>query len=336
MISILCQPEGPDLRRYSGNMCRKNNGIYQFGPISCYEKTMKQALVIGSTVLDIIIHVSSLPESQEDLHVEKQTLSLGGCAYNVHHTIDLFQVPGLLCSPVGTGLYGDYVAKELDKKGLTPFVRIPDRDNGCCYCYVEPHGERSFLSYHGAEYSFHESFLETVDMTRFDSIYVCGLEIEEETGDNLVAFLEKYSGLDIYFAPGPRIARIQEDRMDALFALSPILHLNRQELLTFTNTESIEDGSAALYQKNNNLIVVTDGEHGSYAYDGKILIHAPSVKTEIVDTIGAGDSHVGAFMAARQLGYSNQQGLQIANQIAAKVVATRGALLGREVFHWEV
>ena len=297
---------------------------------------MKQALIIGSTVLDIIIHITHLPASEEDLHVKKQTLSLGGCAFNVHHTIDLFKIPSLLCSPVGCGLYGDYVARELEKRGLTPFVRTPEKDNGCCYCYVDTEGERSFLSYHGAEYEFYESFLDSIDIDQFDSIYICGLEIEEKTGNNLIEFLKKHSDRDIYFAPGPRFLRISEDKLNSLFALSPILHLNRQEILSFTNTDSIEEGSARLYQKSHNLIVVTDGQNGSYAYDGKDLIHVPAVLTTTVDTIGAGDSHIGAFMAARKLGYTTSQCLQIANQISSEVVATQGALLQEKDFHWEL
>ncbi len=213
-------------------------------------------------------------------------------------------------------------------------LRIPDKDNGCCYCYVDPAGERSFLSYHGAEYEFYESFLDAIDMEQFDSIYVCGLEIEESTGDNLVAFLKKYADRDIYFAPGPRFASIPEARLNSLFALSPILHLNRDEILSFTGTPDIAEGAAALNKRTGNLIVITDGADGAYAYDAQDLIHAPAVATETVDTIGAGDSHIGAFMAARKLGYSLFQSLQIANQISAKVVATQGALLSEGDFHW--
>lgn len=293
---------------------------------------MKQTLVIGSTVLDIIIHISHLPSSQEDLNIQNQTLSLGGCAFNVYHTIDLFGIPSLLCSPVGSGFFGDYVAKELAKRGLTPFIRIPDKDNGCCYCYVDPRGERSFLSCHGAEYEFYEYFLDSIDMDNFDSIYISGLEIEEETGSNLIRFLEKHSDRDIFFAPGPRLLHIPEERMNSLFALSPVLHLNRNELLSFTGTDSIEEGAALIYRKNRNLVIVTDGRDGSYGYDGKDLIHISAVPAETVDTIGAGDSHMGAFIAASKQGFSTAESLRIANQISSKVVATEGALLNKEGF----
>ena len=42
---------------------------------------MNQTLVIGSAVVDVIIEIPHLPVTQEDVHITKQTRSLGGCAY---------------------------------------------------------------------------------------------------------------------------------------------------------------------------------------------------------------------------------------------------------------
>ena len=58
---------------------------------------MKQVLVIGSTVTDVIIHVDHLPKTGEDVHVIRQTLSLGGCAYNVSDMIPSFSGAFILC-----------------------------------------------------------------------------------------------------------------------------------------------------------------------------------------------------------------------------------------------
>ena len=44
---------------------------------------MKQTLVIGSAVVDVIINIPHLPKTGEDVHITRQTRSLGGCAYNV-------------------------------------------------------------------------------------------------------------------------------------------------------------------------------------------------------------------------------------------------------------
>ena len=164
----------------------------------------KEILVIGSTVADIIINVNVLPTTAQDIHVKSQTTSLGGCAYNVSAMIDLFGVPYTLFSPVGKGMYGDFVRKELDARGLISPVPTPENENGCCYCFVEESGERTFISYHGAEYLFEKEWFDVLNPDRFSYAYICGLEIEDKTGDVIVDFLEK-SKIKPVFAPGPRI-----------------------------------------------------------------------------------------------------------------------------------
>ena len=167
---------------------------------------MKKALIIGSTVVDVIVNlVDSLPRTGEDVHVRSQHMSLGGCAYNVSDSVRHFRVPYILFSPVGTGVYGYFVREELKKKGIASPIPSPNMDNGCCYCFVEKSGERTFISYHGAEYLFRKDWFDLIDPEEIDSVYICGLEIEEVTGNNVVEFLEKNPQLTVFFAPGPRL-----------------------------------------------------------------------------------------------------------------------------------
>lgn len=293
---------------------------------------MKKTLIIGSTVLDIIINVEKLPTTTGDCHINSQTMSIGGCAFNVQNIINLFEVPYVFCSPIGTGIYGDYVASQLKKIGVSTFVRVSDQDNGCCYCYVEANGERTFLSYHGVEYTFDPIWLHGLNMNDFDQVYICGLEIEESTGNKIISFLDNNRQLEVFFAPGPRFSLIDKKILDRVFKLSPIVHLNMDEILTFTKATTLEQAVKMLYSLTNNLIIVTAGENGSYIYDGKHLQHVKGIKADVVDTIGAGDSHIGAFMASRKLGYSYIKSLEIANQVSAKVVGIKGSLLTSDVF----
>ena len=74
---------------------------------------MKKVLVIGSAVVDVVIHLPHLPEKSEDVHVTSQKMSLGGCAYNASDTIRRFKVPYIPFFPVGTGAYGDFLRNAL-------------------------------------------------------------------------------------------------------------------------------------------------------------------------------------------------------------------------------
>lgn len=293
---------------------------------------MKKILVIGSTVADIIINVDYLPTTAQDVHLHSQSMSLGGCAHNVSDMIRHFSAPYILYSPVGTGLYGDFVRGELAKKGIESPVPTPDQANGCCYCFVEDHGERTFIVDHGAEYLFYKEWFDQLNVDELSCVYICGLEIEDKTGSTIVDFLED-SGLPVFFAPGPRIHMIPAQLMERIFALKPILHLNEDEVCRYTGVDTIEGAAAALHALTGNTLIVTNGDNGAYYYDGDGLHHVPGVTCEnVVDTIGAGDSHCGGTIAGLSMGLSMEEAIAKANIAAAAVVGTKGALLSDEDF----
>ena len=294
---------------------------------------MKKIFVIGSTVVDMIINVDHLPTTKADIHISSQTASMGGCAYNVSDTIRNFGTPNVLFSPVGSGIYGDFVRNGLRKKGLISPIPPVDMDNGCCYCFVEESGERTFVSYHGAEYLIQSQWLEEIDVEDVHSVYICGLEIEETTGENIVKWLEKHPQLPVFFAPGPRIMRIEPALLNRLYKLNPIMHLNDDEIKEYFATEDVESAMYKMYDLTQNTVIVTLGPKGAAWYDGVAVQNVPAVKVEtVVDTIGAGDSHVGAVMAGLYNGKTMAQAITDANKVAAAVVGVKGALLTQEEF----
>ena len=292
---------------------------------------MKKILIIGSTCADIIIDLEDhLPKSGEDVHVRAQRMSLGGCAYNVSDAVRHTGAPCILFSPVGKGVYGDFIRQELERRGIVSPVPTPDSENGCCYCFVESSGERSFVSYHGAEYRFEKEWFAILDPEEIESVYICGLEIEEPTGVNIISFLEENPGLKIFFAPGPRLGRIRSELLERIFRLHPVLHVNETEALEASVCETVEEAARTLYGRTANTVIITLGERGCYFYDGQKEEYVPAVKTRQLDTIGAGDSHIGTIMGCLQKGDSLGEAVAKANRIAAAVTGISGALLPDE------
>ncbi|MFK9093817.1 fructoselysine 6-kinase [Bacillus salipaludis] len=58
----------------------------------------------------------------------------------------------------------------------------------------------------------------------------------------------------------------------------------------------INDYMKKMHAKGPQLIVVTMGEKGSIVYDGTSFYHHGIVSCEVVDTMGAGDSYIAAFL----------------------------------------
>ncbi len=308
-------------------------------PAAVKKRLSGKTLVLGSTVVDVIVKVSLLPATAQDVNIISQHHQLGGCAYNVAHILTLAGVPHQLCSPVGCGMYGDFVARSLEEQEIPLFARLDGVANGCCYCLVEPSGERTFLSHHGAEYLFRREWFTPSVLAGVDSIYICGLELEEATSSDLVDFLEElrqgeaFRHLQVFFAPGPRITSIDGQLMDRMLALAPIIHLNESEIQGFTGGTTVEEAMERLWQRARNSVVVTRGAQGACCIHQGQMHYMEGCKAVVVDTIGAGDAHMGSVIAALHQGLELPQAVRRANAVAAAVVSISGASLTPEEYH---
>lgn len=301
---------------------------------------MQQTLVIGSTCADVVITVKQLPKTAEDVHILAQTIALGGCAFNVANILRQMQAPVTFITPVGGGLYGEFVAKGLAERGFADAVMV-EGENGCCYCLVEAGGERTFLCHRGVEYTFDPQWLAAYEGSDFARVYVCGLEVEAANGQALVDYLAAHPEREIWFAPGPRLLAIAPERLRQLLSLSPCLHLNEQEALALSGILAAEgqrasDAAAAARQiqaVTDNTVIVTLGERGAWVLErGGAGWYAAGQAVQAVDTIGAGDAHVGAVLAGAAQGLSLRAVVAAANQVAAAVVGQKGASLPEGYF----
>lgn len=293
---------------------------------------MKNVLVIGSTCADVIIRVDHLPRTEENIHPYSQRFAVGGCAYNVANILGRGGADMVFVTPVGRqGVFGDFVRGHLEALGFADYVDLPDEQNGCCYCYVEPNGERTFVSIHGAEYTFDPAWMDRHAGKHFDYAYVCGLEIEERTGERLVEYLESAPIGTIVYAPGPRGMRVPGELTDRLFALHPILHLNASEAKAMSGLEGLDDALRAIHGRTGNTVVVTRGADGVRCIeDGVLFSVAGTPAAHVVDTIGAGDSHCGAMLLGLCRGMTLRSSLALANSVSCAVVQTDGATLSDE------
>jgi sugar/nucleoside kinase (ribokinase family) len=295
---------------------------------------MKSTLVIGSTVVDVLLSLPHLPARGEDVNLTGVSHRIGGVAWNTAWALSLFEIPHILCSPLGTGTYGRMVEEHFAKEGITPFVKVRE-ENGCCFCLVDDDGERTFLSRHGAEYLFSKKWMKHIDYAETDSIFISGIEVEDPTGGEIVDFVRDHPELKLFFAPGPRIMNISRDRMEKIFACHPILHLNEREATIFTRKNYVESAADDLMAKTQNTVVITLGSKGTWYRDKEDSFSghtAAAFPAKVKDTIGAGDAHCGALIACLKQGKTLDEAVEIANKMGAAVVGVSGATLSKKEF----
>ena len=162
----------------------------------------RKALIIGSTAVDVIIEIYRLPKTGDDINTKSKVLNVGGCAYNVASMLSYLSKDFDLISPVGSGYFGDFVNKTLAMNGFsTPLARTRE-ENGCCYCFVENNGERSFVCHRGAEYVFKDEFFEELDPSEYEVIYFCGLDVTVNSDVEVDSNVEGDSGVAINLGLG--------------------------------------------------------------------------------------------------------------------------------------
>lgn len=295
---------------------------------------MKNVLVIGSTCVDVILRVDHLPRTEENIHPESQRFAIGGCAYNVANILGRGGADMTFITPVGRkGVFGPFVREALTPLGFATMIDLPEEQNGCCYCFVEKNGERTFASVHGAEYTFDPAWMAPYENQSYDYGYVCGLEVEERTGNQLVSWLENAKIGTLVYAPGPRGMRVKKELTDRLYALHPILHVNAGEARALSGCEDLDAALRTLHGLTGNTVIATMGAGGVRCLEDGRLYTVPSVPAErVVDTIGAGDSHIGATLLGFCRGMTLEECLAMANGVSAAVVATSGATLSDEDF----
>ncbi len=313
-------------------------------------------LFVGSIVVDVIAPVDRLPQSGQGVVAEGVTMNLGGCACNSANIArQLVSVPGSaagegeacegealprvqLFAPVGEGPFAAFVRDELAARNMSGYeVTGTGVDNCAAICLIEPDGERTMLTLPGIERRFADEWFadleSSCDLQTFGSGSLCGYEAGSAGGIAMIGFFERHPHLQLWFAPGPMICSLPAEKIARINALKPIWHLNEAEVLSYTRAATLEEGGRALAEQCGNAVVATAGGEGCYVFfsEGEVL-HVPTEPIRPVDTIGAGDSHLGALMAARAAGRSWEEACALANKVAGTVCGVTGAILSEETF----
>jgi fructoselysine 6-kinase len=112
--------------------------------------------------------------------------------------------------------------------------------------------------------------------------------------------------------------------MDYFAAICPVLTLAFLSAADLSDSET-EALIAAIHARGAPMVCVTQGERGAIFSTGRRVIRQGIVQAKVVDTMGAGDAFIAAFLAARITGASIEDALPQAATFAAKACGWRGS-----------
>ena len=279
----------------------------------------KPVIINGCTVVDIVMSLDKLPSNQQDVHLHRQEMRIGGCAFNVMKIVKALEIPYVFNSVVGKGMYGKSVSDYLKSEGID-YHFDQEGEHGCCYCLIDESKDRTFISNHGIEYGFDKTGVEALGLPEGCLTYFCGLEVEERNGEDIVSYVKEHDQ-KICFAPGPRFDHIPAERLEAMLDHTYLLHINEEEAYRLSHTTNIPDALTSLHERTKGIVVLTEGSKGAHFISDEGIGFVPSFPCEIKDTVGAGDSHCGGVLAGLAVGCDLAKAVELGNYTAMCILS---------------
>ena len=182
---------------------------------------------------------------------------------------------------------------------------------------------------HGFASMLSGSFARTLDLDALlaESRAVClsgYMYAAEETREETLAFMRKARSLDktIFFDPGP--LALDPVLVEQTFALSDVLTLNSDEAARWSGASRIEDAARDLAGRCRGTVAIKAGERGCYLFaDGSGRWHG-GFAVKVLDTTGAGDVFLGAFIRGYIDGWDPDSAAILANAAGAATAAKQG------------
>lgn len=287
--------------------------------------SQKKVLVIGSAVIDVVVTIPSIPRSGGDVFASNEEVIVGGCAYNVGNILQQLNANYDLMVPIGSGTQADTIKKQMKIDGHREMLKDLVGDNGWCLCMVENDGERTFLTVPGIEHEWKDDWFDQVNVDEYDYIYLSGYSFEGPSAEVILKQLrKKREDTIIIFDPSPRVSEMNREHLDALLTMGTIIHGNRDELTTITDENDVETAARQLNKWTKQPVIITLGAEGTLVAEDGVVNVCSGHQVDLVDTIGAGDTHTGAFITALLDDQTMQVACEWGNDAAAKVVQIQG------------
>lgn len=268
-------------------------------------KIMKDTVyAIGEALIDFIPDRKGVPLKD----VTSFERVAGGAPANVAAAVARLGGKSALITKLGEDAFGDHIVEVLKDAGVdtSKISRTNEVNTALAFVSLKEDGNRDFSFYRNP----------SADMTLSDS------EVQEEWFDNchtlhfcsvdLIECPMKYAhkkaietalkkGSIVSFDPNVRLPlwKNPEDCRNTILEFLPYAHvikISDEELDFITGYSDMEKAKEVIFKGNCKVLIYTKGGEGAEVYTKDSMVSVKGLKTNVVDTTGAGDSFIGSFL----------------------------------------
>ncbi|HEY2952947.1 MAG TPA: ribokinase [Verrucomicrobiae bacterium] len=284
--------------------------------------------VVGSFNLDLFIEAPRFPAPGETIHGRNFRRAPGGKGANQAYAVVRMGMKAAVIGAVGQDAFGDEMVANLDAVGVntTGVVRRKDVASGTAMVVLDATGQNQIVVANGANDTLTAQDVEAqAALFRQSKAVITQLETTVPATEAALHLARDWRVLAV-LNPAPFFPVD-----DVLLRLCDWIIPNEVEASKLSGVEvrDLASAAAAAHIIQRRLqgpnIVVTLGANGAWLDTASFIGHVPGFKVDAVDTVGAGDTFIGAFVT-RLVEHANvREAARFGCAAAAIAVTRRGA-----------
>ena len=256
---------------------------------------------------------------------------------------------------IGEDIYSEGILHFLKKRklNLKHIIQNKHTSTGFSIILVSFQGDRTVLAHRGANAEIRKEEIDFDAVKDADYIYVAPLNGESNAViEPLVDYAHKHD-LAICFNAGTTSLKKGRKHLDKILKYAHVVVMIKEEAIMATGMQvrpdtktekfskelihpDIKEMLKSLKHQEYQVIVITDGNKGAYAWDGKKYYFCPTFPSDVVSTLGAGDAFASTFCGALKrtdlnVGRSLMYGSVNSASVVSEFGATEGLLTFEEI-----
>lgn len=265
---------------------------------------MKKVLAIGEALIDFIPSETGCTLDR----VPSFTRTCGGAPANVAAAVSLLGGRSALLTKLGKDGFGDFIVRTLTDAGVDPsgILRTDEAPTSLAFVSLRQDGGRDFSFYRnpGADMLLSSDEL-TPDL--FDgcgALHFCSVDLVEcpmkEAHLKAIACARR-QGAIISFDPNIRLP-LWKDPTDCrrtvrqFLPYADLVKISDEESEFVTGIADPRRAAEHLLESGAKLVLLSMGKAGAMLYGRQGVLSVPAENRESMDTTGAGDCLIGAFL----------------------------------------
>ena len=232
----------------------------------------------------------------------------GGAPANVLASVTKLGGRTSFIGKVGKDMHGKFLKNTVEKYGIdtSSLIETEEAFTTLAFVDLDKNGDRSFSFARkpGADTLLKDTDIskEQIEGSKVFHFGSLSLTDEPARGATLKALqYAKESDVIISYDPNyrPSLWKDEDTAKEGMrlpLEMVDIIKISDEEMVLLTDCDNVNDAADALHKKGITCVIITMGEKGAFVSANGARVIGESFKTDVVDTTGAGDCFMGAFL----------------------------------------